>query len=158
MFWLSLFLKKYKSKASNNTAHLNSVGFSVSLSHKFNGKIQFKGDISETELSAYYRSSHIFCLTPITLKDSVEGFGFVYLEASAYGLPIIATRVGGVEDAVLNGKTGLLSDPENSDELAQNLLKLIKNKKLREEMGIQGQNWSAQHNWATIAKEIYLDS
>jgi phosphatidylinositol alpha-1,6-mannosyltransferase len=109
-------------------------------------------------LSAYYSSSHIFCLTPITLKDSVEGFGFVYLEASAYGLPIIATRVGGVEDAVLDGKTGLLSNPENSDELAQNLLKLIESKKLRKEMGMQGKKWSAQHDWATIAKEIYLNS
>ena len=130
----------------------------LSLSHKFSGEIQFKGDISETELSAYYSSSHIFCLTPITLKDSVEGFGFVYLEASAYGLPIIATRVGGVEDAVLDGKKGLLSNPENSDELAQNLLKLIESKKLRKEMGIQGKKWSAQHDWATIAKEIYLNS
>ena len=130
----------------------------LSLSHKFSGKIQFKGDISETKLSAYYSSSHIFGLTPITLKDSVEGFGFVYLEASAYGLPIIATRVGGVEDAVLDGKTGLLSNPQNLDELARNLLKLTESKKLRKEMGIQGQKWSAQHNWARIAKEIYKDS
>jgi glycosyltransferase involved in cell wall biosynthesis len=130
----------------------------LSLSHKFSGKIQFKGDISETDLSTFYRSSHIFCLTPITLKDSVEGFGFVYLEASAYGLPIIATRVGGVEDAVLDGKTGLLSDPKNLDDLAQNLLKLTESKKLRKEMGIQGQKWSAQHNWPTVAKEIYSDS
>lgn len=130
----------------------------LSLSHNFNGEIQFMGDISETELSAFYRNSHIFCLTPITLKDSVEGFGFVYLEASAYGLPIIATRVGGVEDAVLDGKTGLLSNPKKLDELARNLLKLIQNEKLRKEMGIQGQKWSAQHNWANIAKEIYSDS
>ena len=130
----------------------------LSLSHKFNGRIEFMGDISETELSTFYRNSDIFCLTPKTLKDSVEGFGFVYLEASAYGLPIIATRVGGVEDAVLDGKTGLLSNPESLDELKQNLLRLIESKKLRKEMGIQGQKWSAQHTWSKIAKEIYPDT
>ena len=130
----------------------------LSLSDKFNGKIKIMGDISETELSAFYKNSDIFCLTPNTLKDSVEGFGFVYLEASAHGLPIIATRVGGVEDAVLDGKTGLLSNPERLDELKQNLLRLIESKKLRKEMGIQGQKWSAQHTWSKIAKEIYPDT
>ena len=130
----------------------------ISLSDKFSGKIEIVGDIPEAELSAFYKSSDIFCLTPNSLKDSVEGFGFVYLEASAYGLPVIATRVGGVEDAVLNGKTGLLSNPEKLDELKQNLLRLIESKKLRKEMGIQGQNWSAQHTWSKIAKEIYPDT
>ena len=129
----------------------------LSLSDKFNGRIQIMGDISESELRDFYENSDIFCLTPITLKDSVEGFGFVYLEASAYGLPIIATRVGGVEDAVLDLKTGLLSDPEKLDELKQNLLSLIKSKKLRKEMGAKGQKWSAQHTWAKIAIEIYPD-
>ena len=130
----------------------------LSWSDKFNGKIKIAGDISETELSAFYRNSDIFCLTPKTLKDSVEGFGFVYLEASAYGLPIIATRVGGVEDAVLDGETGLLSNPEKLDDLKQNLLRLIENKNLRKEMGMQGQKWSAQHTWAKIAKEIYPET
>ena len=130
----------------------------LSWSHKFEGKIQIMGDIPEAELSAFYRKSDIFCLTANTLKDSVEGFGFVYLEASAYGLPIIATRVGGVEDAVLDGKTGLLSNPEKLDELKQNLLRLIESKKLRKEMGIEGQKWSAQHTWSKIAKEIYPDT
>ena len=130
----------------------------LSLSDKFEGKIKIMGDIPEAELSAFYRNSDIFCLTPKTLKDSVEGFGFVYLEASAYGLPIIATRVGGVEDAVLDGETGLLSNPEKLDELKQNLLRLIESKKLRKEMGMQGQKWSAQHTWSKIAKEIYPDT
>ncbi len=130
----------------------------LSLSDKFNGKIKIMGDISETELSAFYKNSDIFCLTPNTLKDSVEGFGFVYLEASAYGLPIIATRVGGVEDAVLDGETGLLSNPEKLDELKQNLLRLIENKKLRTEMSKRGQKWSAQHTWSKIAEEIYPDT
>jgi glycosyltransferase involved in cell wall biosynthesis len=66
--------------------------------------------------------------------------------------------VGGVEDAVLDGETGLLSNPEKLDDLKQNLLRLIENKKLRKEMGIQGQKWSAQHTWSKIAKEIYPDT
>ena len=66
---------------------------------------------------------------------SVEGFGFVYIEASSYGLPIIANRTGGVEDAVKEGETGLLSEPGDILGLSLLLEKLIKDHKLRERLG-----------------------
>jgi glycosyltransferase involved in cell wall biosynthesis len=56
---------------------------------------------------------------------SVEGFGFVYLEASSHGLPIIAHRIGGVEDAVKDGETGILTNPERPKELKDALEALI---------------------------------
>ena len=54
--------------------------------------------------------------------QSVEGFGFVYLEASSHGLAVLAHRIGGVEDAIKDGKTGILTNLEKPEEL-ENALK-----------------------------------
>jgi len=85
----------------------------------------------------------------------VEGFGVVYLEASAHGLPILAHRIGGVEDAVLQNKTGLLADPDKPNELVENLINLLEDAKLRKSLGQAGVQWAAEHDWGEIAKRLY---
>ncbi len=85
----------------------------------------------------------------------MEGFGFVYLEASAHGLPILAHCIGGVEDAVVDGKTGLLSDPNKPDQLKENLMKLIEQPEKRKALGEAGVVWATKHNWKKIAKRLY---
>lgn len=127
-----------------------------SIAVNFAGEIRFAGEVSIEDLHLLYRGSDIFSLTPIITKKSVEGFGFVYLEASYFGLPIMATKVGGVEDAVLDGETGLLSEPNDQDKLKSNLIKLVNNRSLREKLGTNGTNWAKKHNWETVAKELYL--
>ena len=87
----------------------------------------------------------------------MEGFGFVYLEASAYGLPIIANRTGGVEDAVLDKKTGLLSEPKDLENLTKNFRTLISDENYRKMLGQNGIQWASSHNWENTAKKLYLD-
>ena len=89
------------------------------------------------------------------MPSSVEGFGIVYLEASFHGLPVLAHRVGGVEDAVLDGKTGLLSDPNKPDQLLENLKGLIEKPEKRKELGEAGAAWAAKHSWEKIAQRLY---
>ena len=55
----------------------------------------FTGDLLDQELQQAYNEADFFALTSIPRTKSVEGFGFVYLEASAHGLPIIAHKTGG---------------------------------------------------------------
>mgnify|MGYP003350277809 CR=1 FL=1 len=62
--------------------------------------IRFLGDVPDEELSRIYDRADIFAMTSINHGDSIEGFGLVYLEAAAHGLPIVAHDVGGVRDAV----------------------------------------------------------
>ena len=88
----------------------------------------------------------------------MEGFGFVYLEASAHGLPILAHHVGGVEDAVQHGKTGILCDPSGPDDLLTNLRKLIDSPEARETLGKSGLNWAAKHNWQNVTNKLYNPS
>ena len=72
-----------------------------------------------------------------------------------HGLPVLAHRVGGVEDAVLDGKTGLLCDPNKPDQLLENLKGLIEKPEKRKELGEAGAAWAAKHSWEKIAQRLY---
>ncbi|MDI1320814.1 MAG: glycosyltransferase family 4 protein, partial [bacterium] len=70
--------------------------------------VKFLGDIPDDKLGAIYAQADIFAMTSMPHHHSVEGFGLVYLEAGAHGLPVIAHDIGGGRAAVSNGETGVL--------------------------------------------------
>ncbi len=72
------------------------------------------------------------------LSSHSEGRPNVVIEAMAAGLPVIATDIGGVNELVLNGQTGLLYKPGDSEQLADHILKLNKNPMLQKTMGVNG--------------------
>ena len=125
------------------------------LGNEFQGEVIFEGDCSDSKLANLYQTSDIFALTSLPLARSIEGFGFVYLEASAYGLPIVANRTGGVEDAVLHEETGLLTEPHDINSLSSLLERMINDKKLRERLGEKGQDWAKSHSWKQVAEKLY---
>ena len=127
----------------------------IEKSNQIGCDVKFLGDLKNKDLRAAYQNADIFALTSKPLPNSVEGFGFVYLEASAYGLPILANRVGGVGDAVISGKTGLLCDPGMPNDLEIKLRKLIEEPKIRQSFGKAGVEWSNKHNWTTTAQKLY---
>src|SRR5688572_3518463 len=73
--------------------------------------VRFFGNLPDDELAKVYDGADIFAMTSVNLDRSIEGFGLVYLEAAAHGLPVVAHDVGGVSDAVADGVTGLLVPP-----------------------------------------------
>ena len=127
----------------------------LQISKKFAGEIIFHGDCTDNEVRELYNSSDLFALTSMPKAKSVEGFGFVYLEASSYGLPIIANRTGGVEDAVIDGKTGLLAEPGDINELSRFLLDLVNNQQLRDKLGQEGTRWAKNFTWDKVARGLY---
>ena len=94
-------------------------------------------------------------MTSIPYRNSIEGFGLVYLEAAAQGLPIIANRAGGVEDAVSDGENGILVAPGDESSLVKALTRLIKNGNLREKMGAKGLEWSRSFSWHNAFKTLF---
>jgi len=74
----------------------------------FNDRVKLLGKIDEDSLNMLYDSSYAFIMPNLTLKNDPEGFGIVILEAARAGLPIIAHNVDGINDAVLEGRTGWL--------------------------------------------------
>jgi glycosyltransferase involved in cell wall biosynthesis len=87
---------------------------------------------------------------------SGEGNPFVILEAFQFARPVIATKVGGTPELVKNNKTGLLIEPENPEQLAESILKLVHDKKLQKELGENGKKLlSTFPTWNDLSKEIY---
>lgn len=133
-------------------------GYAKKVLHKAKSvgcEVQFSGDLNNEDLKRAYQDADLFALTSIPKAKSVEGFGFVYLEASAHGLPILAHRVGGVDNAVIDGKTGVLCEPDKPDQLKEKLRQLIENPEMRMNLGKAGMKWAALHNWKDVAQKLY---
>jgi glycosyltransferase involved in cell wall biosynthesis len=120
-------------------------------------EVTFFGDASNSELEDLYSQASIFSMTSVNFRKSVEGFGLVYLEAAANGLPIVANRVGGVAEAVSHGENGLLVEPGDQTGLTNAFARLIQDDDLREQMGNNGRKWSRRNNWFESAKLLFDD-
>ena len=121
-------------------------------------KIKYLGVVDNKKLRDLYVNADIYAMTSIDYNNSVEGFGLTYLEASAHCLPIIAHRVGGVEDAVKNNITGILVCPGDEGELTAAITLLAKDRKLREKLGKAGLEWAEKHKWEACVDKIFGES
>jgi len=112
----------------------------MSLVKKYNleNKVKFLGQIPVPQIYKYYRSCDVFIMPCREIDGDVEGFGIVYLEAAAFGKPVIAGRSGGAPEAVIDGLTGLLIDPLDVGDISQALVNLLTNDGLRSKLGRQG--------------------
>ena len=117
--------------------------------------VHFLGQVPEENLSQHYEGASVFILTPQQEGLSFEGFGLVYLEAGAYGLPVVATCTGGVPDAVKDGQTGFLAEPGDVDDIAAKTLKLLSDVDLARSIGRQNRLWSEALTWERNAGEYY---
>jgi glycosyltransferase involved in cell wall biosynthesis len=118
-------------------------------------KVQFFGNLPDDELSSIYDQADIFAMTSVTHGNSVEGFGLVYLEAAAHGLPVVAHDLGGVSEAVLDGETGLLVPPDRPVQLAAALDRLIHDEPLRRRLGAAGRAWARRNSWRKSAEALF---
>ena len=97
--------------------------------------INFTGFIPNKEIYSFIKRHDIMVMPSV--MDS-ESFGVAVIEASACGRPVIASKVGGVPEVLVNNETGILVTPKDVDELAQAIIKLSQNAEMRIEMGKQG--------------------
>lgn len=97
-----------------------------------------------------FKQSDIFVLPSLS-----EGFPLTVLEAMAAGLPVVATKVGGIPEMVKDRETGYLVEPGNIQALAEVLEKAVKNEKL-EKMGLAGWNIVRhKYSWDKVAQKVY---
>jgi phosphatidylinositol alpha-1,6-mannosyltransferase len=99
------------------------------------GSVIFFGSLRGDPLSERYRNCDVFAMPSRTLKDDVEGFGTVFLEAGLFGKPSIGTFSGGIPEAVIDGETGILVSEGDVRGLAQALRRLMSDEALRSELG-----------------------
>jgi phosphatidylinositol alpha-1,6-mannosyltransferase len=73
--------------------------------------VRLMGSLSSNDLLELYRRAHLFVLPCLDIPGDVEGFGIVFSEAALAGIPSVATRVGGIPEAIVDGETGILVAP-----------------------------------------------
>lgn len=101
------------------------------------GKVRFLGALNRQSVLQWYQSCDVFALPVSALADDIEGFGIVFLEAGAFGKPSVAGATGGVTEAVIDGETGILVQPEDGGALTDALVRLLRDSALRERLGAQ---------------------
>lgn len=106
-----------------------------------NKRVFFHGSVSDEQKRRLLDQAGVFVMAPLVLDHGadVEGLGIVYLEAARAALPIIASRSGGVPDAVLDQQTGLLIPPGDQAALVNALRQLLRHPDQARQFGRSGQ-------------------
>lgn len=107
--------------------------------------------LKKEELIELYSNADVFVCPSL-----YEPFGIINLEAMACKVPVVASATGGIKEVVVNGETGFLVEPENSEALAKHIKILLDNKALALKFGLNGRKRvEAMFSWEKIAKETY---
>ena len=130
------------------------------LAHKLNvhRSVLFAGNVPDMQLPLYYAAADALALPS---KNMSEGFGLTLLEANATGLPVVASRIGGIPSVVRDGYNGLLVEPGNAEVLAQAIARLIEHRVERMEMGRNGRHVAEGYDWSIVAaktERVYLQA
>lgn len=102
--------------------------------------------VDDSRLLGFYRNAELFVLTPVEENHHFEGFGIVYLEAAASGLPIVASKNSGAESAVKEDYNGILVPQNNPKTAAAAILKILKNSKIRNKFSNHSCEWVKNFN------------
>jgi phosphatidylinositol alpha-1,6-mannosyltransferase len=114
--------------------------------------VLFTNHIREEDKPLYYHACDVFAMISRQEDDKVEGFGLSFLEAAACGKPVVAGRHGGVEDAVIDGHTGILVEPFDVEATANALILLLTNDELAWQLGQNAlKNVETEANWKNVA-------
>ncbi|MBX3063846.1 MAG: glycosyltransferase family 4 protein [Anaerolineae bacterium] len=117
--------------------------------------VRIAGRISDADLLELLHTADLFALPAINTADGkFEGFGLVYLEASAAGLPVIGTLDCGAEDAIRDGETGFLIAQNDPEALAETAIQLLRDANLRSRMGAAGRQWAEVNSWQQVAARV----
>lgn len=114
------------------------------------GHLVFAGHVPHGEpLYQYYRSSDVF-----VLPSWIEGTPRVLVEAMTFGLPIVATDVGGIPDVVASGRNGLLVPPHSPGELAQAIRRLAEDPTMRRKISATNSTESSEYTADRLAEKM----
>ncbi|MDR1759604.1 MAG: glycosyltransferase family 4 protein [Fibrobacter sp.] len=112
------------------TAELKNLGARIAPE-----TVTFTGKLSEEALRQEYENANLFVLPAVVdSKGDTEGLGVVLIEAMEYGLPVVASDVGGIPDVVVPGETGILVPEKDAEALAAAFQTLARDRNLAEQL------------------------
>lgn len=118
-------------------------------------QVIFTGAIEHASLPPYYCLSNVFVMPSCVAADNFESFGIVFIEASACGKPVIGSKTGGISDAVVDGVTGLLVEPDDPKKIAQALIRLLTDEQFALTLGKNGRaRTESELTWQAMGERI----
>ena len=152
-----MLIKSYEAMRSKNpdiTAKLVLIGgdnplfADVKLQVKdFSDDIIFKGYVSDSLLKSYYKHA-----LAVAYPSLYEGFGLPPLEAMASGAPVMTSNTSSLPEVV--GDAAILINPNDKEQIAKSLERIIRDPQLRHDMRIKGAEQVKKFNWARVARNI----
>ncbi len=120
------------------------------------GSVRFVGTVTDGERDQWLRRAHVFTMPSRLPAGGLagEGFGIVYLEAGAHGLPVVAGKVGGALDAVVHDQTGVLVDPLDHVALADAITDLLLDRSRAQALGATGARRAHELAWPSVARRV----
>jgi phosphatidylinositol alpha-1,6-mannosyltransferase len=117
--------------------------------------VRFLGPVPDDELPAVYNAADLYVGVSRYHDLMAEGFGISLVEASACGLAVVAGRSGGVPDAVREGETGVLVDPDDPGAVAQAVVALLGDGERRAALGAAGRRAvETYYNWDRVVRDV----
>jgi colanic acid/amylovoran biosynthesis glycosyltransferase len=115
------------------------------------GSIVYHGNAAHDRVASILRDHDVLVLPT---RWSTEGYPAVVIEAMAVGRPVIATRFRAIPEIVVDGLTGLLCEPGNSDSLTQCMVRLALDPYLRERMGLEARAMAERFDAGTVLPDL----
>ncbi len=114
--------------------------------------VSFPGRVSDQTLNDLYANADVFLMPSLTSEDTFEGFGLVYIEANAWGVPVIGPNSSGAAEAIADAESGYTVDPADAQGIAERLHWILDKKKISSE---HCRAWAKRHDIQHMAEEIY---
>ncbi len=117
--------------------------------------VKFLGSVPDADLPAVYNAADLYVGASRLYELMAEGFGISIVEASACGLAVVGGRSGGIPDAVREGETGILVDPDQPAAIAAGVIQLLEHDDLRHRLGANGRRAAETfYNWERVGRDF----
>lgn len=137
---------KYKIVCGPNDLDYFPLPKLIAQQHGVEKDVEFLNTLNDRELADLYSQAYLFILASVNNNHSFEGFGMVFLEAAAAGLPVIGTFGNGIEDAVDNGQNGMLVSQNNVEKTAEAIVQLASDQNKWHKMSEASYKWAEAHD------------
>ena len=121
-----------------------------------NQGVEFLTGITDEELGELYSRAQLFILTSVNEGHHFEGYGLVFLEAAAAGLPVIGTKGNGIEDALRDGYNGILVSQNDIQGTADAIISILSDSAKFAKMSHESYEWAKEHDLSGVIPK-YLD-